>query len=168
MFSVSSYFMLYFANQNAIQNVKFPEEMIGGLAHELFWVAFQQNSSNTISYTLRGKLKNYFCMHAREERSIKIIMYMKWLIAKKLTELCRALFIQSLKLHMRSKPFQTHSQPTFIIPRVPMKYRGKKQVQRSVKKHWQQDKIHRKKKRMKTLPCYRIAKHGVLTLQYSF
>ena len=90
-------------------------------------------------------------MHAREERSIKIIMCMKWLISKKLTELCRALFIQSLKFNIRSKPFQTHSQPTFINPRVPIKYRGKKQVQRSVKKHWLQDKIHRKKKRMKTL-----------------
>ena len=64
-------------------------------------------------------------MHAREERSIKIIMYIKWLISKKLTELCRALFIQSLKFNIRSKPFQTHSQPTFIIPRVPMKYKGK-------------------------------------------
>ena len=64
-------------------------------------------------------------MHAREERSIKIIMNIKWPISKKLTELCRALFIQSLKFNIRLKPFQTHSQPTFIIPQVPMKYKGK-------------------------------------------
>ena len=71
-------------------------------------------------------------MYAWEERSTQITMYIKWLISKKLTELCCALFIQSLKFNIQSKPFQTHSQPTFIISQVPMKYKGKKIGTRSV------------------------------------
>lgn len=130
MFTVSLYFMLYFANQNAIQNVKFPEEMIGGLAvwRWCSWALLgslpAKHRQYYIIYASRYK-KNLF-LHARPGRTkYQIIMYIKWLISKKLTELCRALFIQSLKFNIRSKPFQTHSQPTFIIPRVPMKYRGK-------------------------------------------
>ena len=54
------------------KNVKFPEEMVGDLlyedgAHELFWVAFQQNTGNTIIYASRY-IKKLF-LHARPGRT---------------------------------------------------------------------------------------------------